>query len=177
MPIKSDWEGGNSGAHRDIDGALLRIYFMKFLRFSLPVVLLLQLILPPALSSSLSLSAPAKIDISGEGAYEMNFACSEDARGLSALLQIPDGFDYAGDAKIILDGMQSSCEPSQTGRSLEWDLSSDLKSCRHIVVNEWEQNPEGTDSGKEWIELYNPTFREIDLSGWKLVDDYYGKTV
>jgi uncharacterized repeat protein (TIGR01451 family) len=177
MSIKSDWGIGNSGALRDIDGTILKNYFSKLLRFSLTVVLLLQLILLPALSSSLSFSAPSKIDISGEGAYEMNFACSEDARGLSALLQIPDGFDYAGDAKIILDGMPSTCEPSQTGRSLEWDLSGVLLSCRHIVVNEWEQNPEGTDGGKEWIELYNPTSREIDISGWKLVDGYYGKTV
>ena len=33
-----------------------------------------------------------------------------------------------------------------------------------IVVNEFEQNPTGTDAGNEWVELYNPTSSSIDLS-------------
>ena len=45
------------------------------------------------------------------------------------------------------------------------------------MINEWEQNPEGTDGGKEWIELYNPTLEAVNIGGWKLVDGYSGKIV
>jgi len=34
-----------------------------------------------------------------------------------------------------------------------------------IVISELMINPEGADAGKEWIELYNPTDAEVDLSG------------
>ncbi len=40
----------------------------------------------------------------------------------------------------------------------------------HILVSEVLYDPEGTDAGKEWVELYNPTSRAIDLSGWTLGD-------
>ncbi|MGB5101127.1 MAG: lamin tail domain-containing protein [Methanothrix sp.] len=131
----------------------------------------------PAAASSLSLLCPPDVDVSGEGVYEMNFISSDDARSLSALLQIPEGFIYAGNAKIILDGTKSSCEPYQSDQSLQWDLSGALKSCRHIIVNEWEPNPPGTDTKKEWVELYNPTSQAVNIGGWKIVDGYYGKSV
>lgn len=38
----------------------------------------------------------------------------------------------------------------------------------HVVINEIEQNPAGTDAGNEWLELYNPTESVVDLSGWEL---------
>ena len=38
----------------------------------------------------------------------------------------------------------------------------------HIVINEIEQNPTGTDAGNEYVELYNPTLRSVDISGWTL---------
>jgi hypothetical protein len=40
------------------------------------------------------------------------------------------------------------------------------QSTSHIIVNEVEQNPSGTDAGYEWIELYNPTSNIVDISGW-----------
>ncbi|MFZ2471717.1 MAG: lamin tail domain-containing protein, partial [Methanothrix sp.] len=107
----------------------------------------------------------------------MNFISRDDARGLSALLQIPEGLSYAGNATIIWNGTKSSCEPYQSGQALQWDISSALKSCRHIIVNEWEPNPPGTDTGKEWVELCNPTSQAVNIGGWKIVDSYYGKSV
>ena len=68
-------------------------------------------------------------------------------------------------------------EARQSGQSLQWDLSSALKSCRHIIINEWEPNPTGTDTLKEWIELYNPSSQAVNIGGWKLIDSYYGKSV
>lgn len=38
----------------------------------------------------------------------------------------------------------------------------------HPVINEYEQNPPGIDRGAEWIEIYNPTDRAINLDGWSI---------
>jgi hypothetical protein len=40
----------------------------------------------------------------------------------------------------------------------------------HVVINEVEINPPGDDSQSvsEWVELYNPTDSDVDLSGWKI---------
>ncbi len=37
-----------------------------------------------------------------------------------------------------------------------------------IVINEILYDPSGTDTGKEWIELYNPTNSSVDMNGWEL---------
>jgi hypothetical protein len=36
----------------------------------------------------------------------------------------------------------------------------------HIVINEIEQDPTGTDAGYEWVELYNPTANSVNISDW-----------
>ena len=46
----------------------------------------------------------------------------------------------------------------------------------HVVINEVELNPPGTDTGNEWIELYNPTNYSIDLGGWR-ISTTHGVTV
>ncbi|MBN1236022.1 MAG: DUF11 domain-containing protein, partial [Methanotrichaceae archaeon] len=140
-------------------------------------IISLQIILLPAAASSLSLFPPSEVDVSGESAYEMDFICSDDVHSLSALLELPEGFSHTGNTKIFLNGAQSPCEPYQSAQSLQWDISSAIKSCRHVMINEWEQNPEGTDSAKEWIELYNPTSQAVNIGKWKLVDSYYEKSV
>ncbi|MDO5862323.1 MAG: lamin tail domain-containing protein, partial [Thermoplasmata archaeon] len=38
-----------------------------------------------------------------------------------------------------------------------------------LLINEFESNPEGTDTGKEWIELVNNGDTTIDLEGYELV--------
>ncbi len=38
----------------------------------------------------------------------------------------------------------------------------------NIVINELYYDPIGSDSGFEWIELYNPTEESINLKGWKI---------
>lgn len=37
-----------------------------------------------------------------------------------------------------------------------------------IRLNELVPDPDGSDSGNEWLELYNPTDRMVDLSGWQI---------
>ncbi|MDF2425128.1 MAG: lamin tail domain-containing protein [Nitrosopumilus sp.] len=43
-------------------------------------------------------------------------------------------------------------------------------SADHIVINEVDINPPGDDSKSvsEWVEIYNPTDSDVDLSGWKI---------
>ncbi len=38
----------------------------------------------------------------------------------------------------------------------------------HLLINEYEQNPRGTDAGHEWVEIFNPTSDAISLSGWTI---------
>jgi len=37
-----------------------------------------------------------------------------------------------------------------------------------VVINEVEMNPPGSDSGNEWVELYNAGDKAVDLTGWQL---------
>jgi len=39
-----------------------------------------------------------------------------------------------------------------------------------VVINEFEQNPPGDDSGNEWIELYNNDSTSVNIGGWKLIN-------
>jgi hypothetical protein len=38
-----------------------------------------------------------------------------------------------------------------------------------VVINEFESNPPGTDSGNEWVELYNSTLNSVDLEGYRII--------
>jgi hypothetical protein len=38
-----------------------------------------------------------------------------------------------------------------------------------LVINEFVPDPDGTDTGNEWVELYNGTSRTLDIAGWKVV--------
>jgi hypothetical protein len=40
------------------------------------------------------------------------------------------------------------------------------------MINEVELNPPGTDAGYEYVELFNPTSTNIDLSGWRVVSTH-----
>jgi uncharacterized repeat protein (TIGR01451 family) len=124
-----------------------------------------------------NLSAPECIDICEPEVYSVIMSSNEQANDLLLTVDLPEGFVYSGESRASLGECSSQREPSPLGRSLRWDLSSTLKSCRHVVINELDQNPKGSDSGKEWIELYNPSSSEVNIGGWRLVDSYYRKTV
>jgi uncharacterized repeat protein (TIGR01451 family) len=184
MLIIFDSVSSDSSTGKCIDGIkhnLSKIYeeckAIQPIYILLTLFILFHAIILPAAASSLSLFGPPQVDVSGEGVYEMNFISSEDAGSLSAWLLVPEGFSYAGNAKIIWGGTKPSFEPQQSGQSLQWDFSGALKSCRHIIINEWEPNPPGTDTKKEWIELYNPSSQAVNIGRWKLIDSYYGRSV
>lgn len=61
----------------------------------------------------------------------------------------------------------------------DWNLSGPLylpvvvrnyRTVNHVVISEVLYDPSGSDAGKEWIELHNPTGSAIDISGWSLGD-------
>ena len=47
----------------------------------------------------------------------------------------------------------------------------------HVVINEVDTNPPGDDSQfiSEWVELYNPTNDDVDLSGWQISSSFIKK--
>ena len=38
-----------------------------------------------------------------------------------------------------------------------------------VVINEVEANPSGTDTGNEWVELYNTGTTAVNISGWSII--------
>ncbi|MDC8438130.1 MAG: lamin tail domain-containing protein, partial [Candidatus Nitrosotenuis sp.] len=48
--------------------------------------------------------------------------------------------------------------------------SSEAQLADHVVINEIDINPLGDDyrSPLEWVELYNPTDKDVDISGWQV---------
>lgn len=48
------------------------------------------------------------------------------------------------------------------------DLKYNIPFESGVVVNEFESNPAGEDSGEEWVELYNSSNRSVDISGFMI---------
>ncbi len=175
MQCESDSECRYSRS--DINRLREKYLYLQPRRSALAALLLLYLSVLTAASSSLTLLSPAGMDVSAEGTCWLNFTCTEDASALSAQLDLPPGFDYAGNGSLLMDGAASSFSPAQRESTVEWDLSAALQGRKHLLINEWEQNPAGSDAGREWIELYNPTGQSMDIGGWKIADSRSGKAV
>jgi endonuclease YncB( thermonuclease family) len=47
----------------------------------------------------------------------------------------------------------------------------------NIVINEVELNPRGSDVGKEWIELYNPTDDDVDIGAFEIRTSFKSATI
>jgi uncharacterized repeat protein (TIGR01451 family) len=151
--------------------------FFELCLLLLLAALSLVLVATSSASMDAKISIPKDVDLCEPEIYVLVVSGDEQAEELSAAVDLPDGFFYSGGSEVSLAGLHSQCEPSLQGRSLRWDLSASLRSCRHVVINELEQNPEGPDTGKEWVELYNPTSHEVKIGGWRLMDSYYRKVV
>jgi cardiolipin synthase A/B len=51
------------------------------------------------------------------------------------------------------------------------DHSGNVQGWKHPVIAEVMYDPPGTESEREWLELYNPTTAAVSLTGWKLQDN------
>ncbi|MBM4237230.1 MAG: lamin tail domain-containing protein [Euryarchaeota archaeon] len=49
-----------------------------------------------------------------------------------------------------------------------FELKYNLPFANHLVINEYEQNPPGSDYGREWVEIYNPTETVQSVAGWAI---------
>ena len=38
----------------------------------------------------------------------------------------------------------------------------------HVIIYAFDQNPQGSDEGNEWITLYNPSNESVDIGNWTL---------
>ena len=56
------------------------------------------------------------------------------------------------------------------GASAQAEVTLPVGTTAHVLVSEVLYDPPGTESNEEWVELYNPTSRPVDLSGWTLTD-------
>lgn len=84
-----------------------------------------------------------------------------------SLGRAPDGADTDDGAVdfVVFDpptpGVSNASEPA--GETCDYPgMPGD------VVINEFLANPEGTDGGQEWIELFNDAADEVDLSGWRI---------
>ena len=46
-----------------------------------------------------------------------------------------------------------------------------------LRITEVEINPSGLDSGREWVEIFNPTDAAVSLAGWSIADTYHQTVV
>ena len=51
-------------------------------------------------------------------------------------------------------------------------IISSSKCSADLLINEIMYNPENSENYNEWIELYNPTNKTINVSGWTISDNY-----
>jgi len=51
-------------------------------------------------------------------------------------------------------------------------ITSSLKCSASLVINEVMYDPEENDNYNEWIELYNPTNKSINVTDWSIADNY-----
>jgi hypothetical protein len=86
---------------------------------------------------------------------------------------ISDGSNNANTWQRLPDGTDTDLDEDwvfQTG-TYGYSNSGEHPPQIHLLINEFEQNPEGSDANNEWAELYNPTNNAIDLTGWTLVNN------
>jgi hypothetical protein len=81
--------------------------------------------------------------------------------------QIPGIGTFLSNIPIPILGLSASIE---AGMELKYSPPFPTD----VVVNEFESNPQGDDSGKEWVELYNPLGVPKCVDGW-MVSTVHGK--
>ena len=71
--------------------------------------------------------------------------------------------------RSVLEDLQDEAEEENRGIWGECDGVQRVPTATtRVMINELEANPEGLDSEREWLELYNTESVELDLSSWKI---------
>ena len=78
-----------------------------------------------------------------------------------ALSDVPGFGQLLSNIVLPIPGLKGSIDAGFTFKYAEPSMD-------HVLINEYEQNPPGTDAGHEWVELFNPTADAVSLSGWTI---------
>jgi len=76
--------------------------------------------------------------------------------------RIPNGAD-SNDSGIDFAVIEPSPKSENGGSS-----NGSCDSVLGIVINEFVSDPAGSDTDREWVELYNASGQDVDISGWRL---------
>lgn len=66
---------------------------------------------------------------------------------------------------------------SQVGAQREGSIAGDVTDLVGVVINEVELNPKGNDLGREWVELYNPSEVDVDISDFEIRTSFRSATI
>lgn len=78
-------------------------------------------------------------------------------------------FTYSYSGSGIVTGTITGGDPASQ-KTITGNTQLGSTSSPTILINEFESNPAGTDSGNEWVELYNPNSVAVNLNGWNLTN-------
>jgi len=92
----------------------------------------------------------------------------------SLTLESDGSFIYEHDDGFI--GADSFLYTASDGISGSEEILVDMTVCKiqtaNLILSEVEINPAGTDTGMEWVEIFNPNDHAVDLFGWTVTRTY-----
>jgi hypothetical protein len=71
----------------------------------------------------------------------------------------------------MLDGIDGTCTQNICTPTCSSNDSCSAPHANHVVFSEVMYDPPAPESDKEWLELYNPTVSDVNLSGWRIYHD------
>ena len=66
---------------------------------------------------------------------------------------------------------------SQVGAQREYSTAGEVIDLVSVVINEVELNPGGNDIGREWVELYNPSEVDVNISDFEIRTSFKSATI
>ena len=128
---------------------------------------------------------PSEMKIEGKGIYEIKLVVTDEYGKTymdktiviiesKQVSKQPEGNSENSGSSNDSDSNETS--PNQTLDDLQdFQLENDYEKYKGLVISALLPNPEGSDTGKEWIEIFNNSSFDVNLKGWVL-DDMEGQS-
>ena len=112
------------------------------------------------------------------GSYNWSYSAEHrNDENLIVIISARVAQEYEDEFQRIWDNAIKLSRPTTTTQTTETTKTTiTTHPLVKIYINEVEANPPGTDSGNEWVELYNPNDFNVDLKDW-CISTTHGKTV